>query len=96
LIWSIYFIFSNGKLYVHWPRLVPLEFAPDVRALKGDKMAALEKGEVLKRKRELSVSASGGVTGMLRGVFGRYVPGRGGGEEVEFVTVGKEGRAHAE
>src|SRR5438046_10504825 len=38
LIWSIYFIFTNGKLYVHWPRLVPLDFAPDISGTRQDRV----------------------------------------------------------
>jgi hypothetical protein len=32
--WSNYFIFSNGKLYIRWLRLVPLDFAPDISGAK--------------------------------------------------------------
>jgi len=37
-----------------------------------------------------------GPVGILGALFGRWAPGRGGGEEVELVGVGKDGRAHAE
>jgi hypothetical protein len=96
LIWSVYFIFTNGRLYVQWPRLVPLEFAPDVGGTKRDGYAAMEKGEVRGHKRETSISPGKGPRGMLGLLFGRWVPGRGGGDEMEVVGVGKEGRAHAE
>jgi hypothetical protein len=33
---------------------------------------------------------------MLGSLFGRWAPGRGGGEEVELVGLRKDGRAHAE
>jgi hypothetical protein len=95
-VWSIYFIFTNGKLYVHWPRLVPLEFAPDISGIKRDRMESLEKGEGRGHKRQVSVSPPKGPAGILGALFGRWAPGRGGGEEVELVGVGKDGRAHAE
>ena len=95
LIWALYFIFANGKLYVQWPRLVPLEFAPDFPRLKGDKIAALEKGEP-RRKSEVSVPPPAGVRGYLGTLLGRYAPGYGGGEEFELTGAGKDRRAHAE
>jgi hypothetical protein len=95
-IWSIYFIFTNGKLYVHWPRLVPLDFAPDLSGSKRDGMASLEKGEGRGLKREITLSAPKGPVGVLGMLFERWAPGRGGGEEMELVGVGKDGRAHAE
>jgi hypothetical protein len=95
-IWSLYFIFSNGKLYVRWPRLVPLEFAPDFSRTKRDGVAILEKGEAKVHKREVSVSPPKGPVGILGTFLGRWAPGRSGGEEVEMVGIGKEGRAHAE
>lgn len=56
-------------------------------------MASLEKGEErIGRKREMSVSAPKGPVGILGTLFGRWAPGRGGGEEVELA----DGRAHAE
>ena len=59
-------------------------------------MAALEKGEGRGHKRELSGSAPKGPVGILGTLFGRWAPGKGGGEEMELVGIGKEGRAHAE
>ena len=94
--WSVYFIFANGKLYVRWPRLVPLDFAPDIIRIRRDKMASLEKGEGRGHKREVSVSPPKGPVGILGNLFGRWAPGRGGGEEVELVGLGKDGRAHVE
>ena len=92
-IWSLSFIFAKGKLYVHWPRLVPLDFAPDVSGGKRDRFASLEKGEGKGHKREVSGQGPVGVLGTL---FGRWAPGLGGGEDVELIGVGKDGRAHAE
>lgn len=94
--WSLYFILANGKLYVRWPRLVPLDFAPDFTGSKRDGMATLEKGEAKDHKRELVVSSPKGVAGIFGIFLGRWAPGRSSVEEVEFVGVGKEGRAHAE
>ena len=94
--WSVWFITTNGMLYVHWPRLVPLDFAPDVSGVRKDRMASLEKGEGRGHKREVSVSPPKGPQGILGSLFGRWAPGRGGGEDVELVGVGKDGRAHAE
>ena len=96
LIWSIYFIFTNGKLYVHWPRLVPLDFAPDISGTRRDGIASLEKGEGRGLKRDISVSAPRSPVGILGTLFGRWAPGRGGGEDLELVGVAKDGRAHAE
>lgn len=96
LIWSIYFIFTNGKLYVRWPRLVPLDFAPDISGVKRDGIASLEKGEGRGHKRDISVSAPKGPVGVLGTLFGRWAPGQGGGEDMELVIAGKDGRAHAE
>jgi hypothetical protein len=93
--WSLYFIFANGKLYVHWPRLVPLEFAPDI-GTKRDKIATLEKGEVRSHKPEISIPPGKGPKGIFGALFGQWVPGDGGGEEMESVGVFKDGRAHAE
>lgn len=93
LIWSIYFIFTNGKLYVQWPRLVPLAFAPDITGLKRSRRDSLERGE---HKRDVSVSAAKGPAGILGALFGRWVPGPGGGEDIELLGVGKDGRAHVE
>ena len=59
-------------------------------------MAALEKGEGRGHKRGLSVSPPQGPMGILGALFGRWAPGKGGGEEVELVAIGKDGRAHAE
>jgi hypothetical protein len=95
-VWSLWFIFANGRLYVSWPRLVPLDFAPDLTGFKRDKMAALEKGEGRGHKRELSVGPPKGPAGILGALFGRWAPGKGGGEEMELVGIGKDGRAHAE
>ena len=96
LLWSIYFIFTNGKLYVHWPRLVPLDFAPDISGIKRDKMASLEKGEGRSHKRETSISAQKAPKGILGTFFGPWASGRGGNEEMELIGVAKDGRAHAE
>jgi hypothetical protein len=96
LAWSIYFIFTNGKIYVQWPRLVTLDYAPDILGYKRDNMASLEKGEGKGHKREVSVAPPKGPVGILGALFGRWAPGRGGGEDVELVGVGKDGRAHAE
>lgn len=96
LAWSVWFIVQNGKLYVHWPKLVPLDFAPDISGARRDRMASLEKGEGRGHKREVSVSPPKGPQGILGALFGRWAPGRGGGEEVELVGVGRDGRAHAE
>jgi hypothetical protein len=93
--WSLYFIFANGKLYVHWPRLVLLEFAPDI-SVKRDRTTSLEKGEEKSHKREISISPPKGAKGLLGTLFGRYAPGHGGGEEMELVGVEKDRRAHAE
>jgi phosphatidylinositol 4-phosphatase len=91
--WSVYFITTNGGLYVHWPRLVPLDFAPHISG-QADRVAALEKGEGTRHKRDVSVSAPRGPAGVLGMLFGRWAPGHyAGGEEVEMVGVG---RAHAE
>jgi hypothetical protein len=94
LVWSIYFIFTNGKLYVQWPRLVPLAFAPDASGItQRARRDSLEKGEV----RNVGISAGKGPAGIWGALFGRWVPGPGGGEEVGLVDgVGKEGRAHVE
>jgi hypothetical protein len=97
LIWSIYFIFTNGKLYVHWPRLVPLDFAPDISGINRDGIASLEKGEGRGHKGDVSVSApKGRPVGILGTLFGRWAPGRSVGEDMELVGVGKDGRAHVE
>ena len=95
-VWSLWFIFANGRLYVSWPRLVPLDFAPDLTGFKRDKIAALEKGEGRGHKRELSVGPPKGPAGIFGALFGRWAPGKGGGEEMELVGIGKDGRAHAE
>jgi hypothetical protein len=92
-IWSIYFMVTNGKLYVQWPRLIPLAFAPDIAGMKRSRRDSLEKGE---HKKDVSVSAARGPAGILGALFGRWVPGPGGGEEIELVGLGKEGRAHVE
>jgi hypothetical protein len=92
--WSVYFILTNGKLYVQWPRLVPLDFAPDFAGTKRDRMEILEKGEVKGHKRDVSISPSKGPVSILGTLLGRWAPGRS--EEIELVGVGKEGRAHAE
>ena len=96
-VWSIYFIFQNGKLYVQWPRLVPLPHAPDVGVgsrMKRSRRDSLEKGEQ-EHKKDVGVAGSG-IAGIWGALFGRWVPGPGGGEEVELVGVGKEGRVHVE
>lgn len=90
---------NNGRLYVHWPRLVPLDFAPDVSGLsRRDGLASLEKGEQKPRhKREVSVSAPKGTQGIWGTLFGRWLPGHyGGGEDIEVVGEKRDGRAHAE
>ena len=92
-LWSIYFIFTNGKLYVQWPRLIPLAFAPDMAEMKRSRRDSLEKGE---HKRNVSVSTARGPAGILGALFGRWAPGPGGAEEIELFGVGKEGRAHVE
>ena len=89
-------MFTNGKLYVQWPRLVPLDFAPDIRGLKKDRFAAMEKGESKGHRRELSIPSAKGAKGVVGLLFGRWAPGVGSGEEMELVGVGKDGRAHAE
>jgi hypothetical protein len=94
--WSVYFIFSNGKLYVRWPRLVTLDFAPDISGAKQDRVGNLEKGEGRGHKRDVIVSPPKGPVGMFGSLFGRWAPGHGGGEDVELVGLGKDGRAHAE
>lgn len=97
LVWSIYFLFTNGKLYVQWPRLVPLEFAPDVSLVrKVSRTEAMEKGETKGHKRDVSIAPAKGPSGVLEALFGRWAPGKGGGEEVEVVGYEKDGRAHAE
>ena len=96
-LWSAWFIVNNGRLYVHWPRLVPLDFAPDLTGVRRDRLASLEKGEGRGHKREISVSPPKGPAGIWGALFGRWLPGHyGGGEDVELVGVGKDGRAHAE
>jgi hypothetical protein len=92
-IWTIYFMVTNGKLYVQWPRLVPLAFAPDIAGMTRARWDGLEKGE---HKRDVRVSATRGPTGILGALFGRWVPGPGGGEEIDLVGVGKDGRVHVE
>lgn len=96
-IWSMWFIINNGPLYVHWPRLVPLDFAPDLSGFRRDRLASLEKGEEKPRhKREISVSPPKGPQGIWGALFGRWLPGHyGGGEDVEIVGERKD-RAHAE
>ena len=96
LIWSIYFIFTNGKLYVHWPRLVPLDFAPDISGIKRDGTVSLEKGEGRDHKGDIGTSVPKGRVGILGKLFGRWTHGHGGGEDMELVGVSKDGRAHAE
>ena len=89
-------MFTNGKLYVQWPRLVPLEFAPDIRGSKRDRFVAMEKGETRSHKRELSIPSAKSAKGFFGLLFGRWALGVGGSEELELVGVGKDGRAHAE
>jgi hypothetical protein len=91
LAWSLYFIFSNGRFYVHWPRLVPLEFAPNA---VGDDRTELENGDRTIHKRQVKVSPPKSPVGALGGLFGRWIPGRGGGEKVDM--MGEVGKHHAE
>ena len=58
-------------------------------------MTSLEKGEGRIHKRERSVSTPKRPVGILGALFGRWAPAHGG-EEVELIGVGKDGRAHAE
>jgi len=98
LVWSIYFIFQNGKLYVQWPRLVPLPFAPDVGVgggMQRSRRDSLEKGE-REHKRDVTIAAGSGLAEVWGALFGRWVPGPAGGDDVDLVGIGKEGRAHAE
>jgi len=91
LAWSLYFIFSNGRFYVRWPRLVPLEFAPNV---VGDDVTEFGNGDGTTFKRQVKVSRPKSPDGALGALFGRWIPGRGGGEKVE--VMGEEGKDHAE
>ena len=96
--WSMYFLFANGKLYVQWPRLVPLDFAPDISSLRRSvsRTEAMEKGEPKGHKREASIApAKRPAAGLLGTLFGRLALGEGR-EEVEVVGYEKDGRAHAE
>jgi hypothetical protein len=93
-LWSVWFIVTNGRLYVHWPRLVPLEFAPDITGRKRhDRFTVLEKGEGKGHRRDASVSSLKGSSGVLGALFGKWVPGAGRGEDVDVLGVG---RAHEE
>lgn len=94
--WSLSFIFTKGKLYVNWPRLVPLEFGPDISGKTKDRMIALEKGESKGHKREVSTSQPTVSKGILGALFGWRTPGHSNGEDADLVGVWKDGRAHAE
>jgi phosphatidylinositol 4-phosphatase len=98
-LWSVWFIINNGRLYVHWPRLVPLDFAPDLSVFQRDRIGGLERGEGEEKprhKREISISPPKGPKGIWGALFGRWLPGHyGGGEDVEVVGERKD-RAHAE
>ena len=91
LAWSLYFIFSNGRFYVRWPRLVPLDFAPNA---VGDDRTEVENGDRTICKRQVKMSPPKSPVGALGGLFGRWIPGGGGGEKVE--VMGEVGKHHAE
>jgi len=91
LAWSLYFIFSNGKFYIRWPRLVPLEFAPNA---VGEDITESENGDGTVCKRQVKVSPPKSPTGALGMLFDRWIPGRGGSEKVR--ATGEERKDHAE
>ena len=90
LVWSLYFIFVNGKLYVRWPKLVPVEFAPK---LKGDDTTAIESGNGTSYERSVKRSAPRSFGDAFAMLLERWAPSRGGDEKVEVV---KDEKVHAE